>query len=1237
MNRFFLLCLALAFLCFAGLSSLFLFTVSAEDPSPESMEELLESTFGREMLEAFESLGEDDLEGMENLNFSGDNCFDYYKFGSVQVNVYTDKNVVFLGDEVIFSGELENENPYPVFNGYLYARISEQNPNYLTDGHNVIDEFIALGPLAINSESTLPVSFSWKVPDKLSFGEYTIEYFFSVNKKMNLAGLPFTNEIIAGSSDFLVSGNVEGRVSFLKDTTQVNGKKYDHIGNWPLINSGEKVTVSQDLRNSFSEEVKTTISYNLYYWDSLDPNDGLSSTSEEIALKPGETKTLFYEIPRVEKSVYYLQIVSESDNGVRSIVNVRITSDVSQPRINYFGLNNFPINSNDSVTLYSCFHNTSLGPAKLGRSLLVAKDRLGEELARVDYKGIILGEISSKFVEFVANSDLDYVLLEQELYDENGDLLESQEIIYDISLLGLESEREIDGDTGVVESFWDKYLLPIIIISGLILISVVIFTIYFVLAKPSFKFRKTKTSDVVVCLFLFLALFCSSVEASNAQSTINNFKKQQSRVESKPFETTFTRWAVMRARGWNVGDWTSYLVPIYYHLTPNRVSGGASYQYVITTTAIRSLLPIGAEVDFCYRSVGTYHLAGVTYDTPYLGQEIQLHGKQTMRMDAKKWVGSATNSGRFCPYILDWYGNLNATPPSSCVGGTVDCPTDFSYDWQHQGNIPWYTEYLKKFSNEAFTPLFPVAGDHRPGYTQVEDIPRPLHTLSSDNSVIDCSNPDELCKAVGPGTATLTPGISSSHVILSYACPIPFRNVDLQFSGFRPTWEFEVRDIDIEEPLCGSFHQNEYSSADTTWPEIGETSFCAQGEFRDDVLLQPQYPAIGSSTEWKCFGEDGSHVLCEAKRLEASSIPQCGTYHRRNYPAQVEGCAINVAAYGEAWGYRWPDVCWELHPSRGAGSFCEAPAYPVVSNAPNLLLQTNLPEFPYPVPPPGNKTRWYCSDGENVSSEECYATRGLAKPWIATRGGLVHVGGDLGLDMRSLLYSDVLSSPFGDDKTSISSELLTSLGSLHPGGDDRRELFYGFTDHLYTLGDYTKQISNSWYERLLSRAQLRDPHEVNWSILEVGAIPDCETRAHIYFVPENLEVDPEIYKNFGSDSDTNGCIFIVKGDVNIGEGIFKSNDGIDYDIVRGFFVVDGKVTIEKDSQEVEVFLYRDGLKIVGGLFATGGGTSIALERDLGMHNLDYPALVIFHDAKYLDLARKVFGSVGYIRDVGFKE
>jgi hypothetical protein len=265
----------------------------------------------------------------------------------------------------------------------------------------------------------------------------------------------------------------------------------------------------------------------------------------------------------------------------------------------------------------------------------------------------------------------------------------------------------------------------------------------------------------------------------------------------------------------------------------------------------------------------------------------------------------------------------------------------------------------------------------------------------------------------------------------------------------------------------------------------------------------------------------------------------------------------------------------------------------------------------------------------------------LGTPWIATRGGLVHSGLDIGIPVKKSLYLEIIPSllSLGDERTSLSTELVTSGGGISVEDDN-----------FYRILNYSKRLTRSWSPIFQARLESRNPERSSWSFVEQTGeeavqIPkaelesNCENSQHVYFVSGNLEVKPDEYE-LGSPMDVSGCIFIVSGGLTISEGEYKS-EGLDipaYDLVRGYFMVDGEIDIPFVDRDKGV---RDGLKVIGGLFATGGEKSVKLGRSLQLKdNLLYPTLIVFHDARYLDIGRNLLGDTfggGYVRDVGFIE
>jgi len=409
-------------------------------------------------------------EGTEVVNKTESaSCFDYYKFQSVQVSVGPDKQVLNAGEPAVFRGELINENNYPVVDGYVFVRIGEKNPEYITEGQFIVDEFFALEKVTLNANEKKPISFTWTPPKNLKAGDYRADYFFSVGKKFNLGGLPFTNEVIVGFADFKVNSAVTAGISFDKSATKVNSEKYNHIGAWPNLKEGEKAVISQMIKNNSAVKKTVAVKYDLFYWDSLDEADKIDSKKETINLEAKSEKEISYTIPSINRSVYYLRITALSSDGQKSIVNIRIASDLESPRINYPAINKFPLKAGEDFTLFSCYHNTSYINTE-GEVKVFLTDDKGKSVGELSYKGVIPSAMSAQKVDLKALKDLFAVNLKAEVYNKAGVLVDKYETRY--SCDGLNSDKcPVAGTSGWQENIW--LTLAALIIAILLLVLVI--------------------------------------------------------------------------------------------------------------------------------------------------------------------------------------------------------------------------------------------------------------------------------------------------------------------------------------------------------------------------------------------------------------------------------------------------------------------------------------------------------------------------------------------------------------------------------------------------------------------------------------------------------------------------------------------------------------------------------------------------------------------------------------------
>jgi len=360
-------------------------------------------------------------------------CFQYYHFQSVQVSVDTDKNTYNPGETIKFKGELINENDYPVFDGYVFVRLSRENENYAEEGNYIIDEFIPIKKIVLDGNETKPVNFQWKIPQNLAQGDYRADFFFSVGKKFNLGGLPFSNEVIIGFSSFSINSSKKAYISFDRSATKVNGEEYQHIGNWPVVDPGKEIVITQPILNTFNEDKEVKVTYDLYYWDSLNEKDKIKTTAETKTIPAKAAVDLKYVIPKMEESVYYLKIAAKSGEQA-SIVNIRIVSPQEKPRINYPALTKFPLKKGDKFTLFSCFHDTSNLVTK-GHIIVLLTDKAGNKVGKMDYHGDISSAMMADKTDLTAPKDYTYLKLTAQMYDKNNKLVDSYENIYDCKAL----------------------------------------------------------------------------------------------------------------------------------------------------------------------------------------------------------------------------------------------------------------------------------------------------------------------------------------------------------------------------------------------------------------------------------------------------------------------------------------------------------------------------------------------------------------------------------------------------------------------------------------------------------------------------------------------------------------------------------------------------------------------------------------------------------------------------------
>ena len=77
-------------------------------------------------------------------------------------------------------------------------RAQEKDAN----GPDVVDQFYAAEGLTVPANGELPISIQWNIPSYAVSGEYKVATFFTVSRKFNLLGLPFTDDVVGNTASF---------------------------------------------------------------------------------------------------------------------------------------------------------------------------------------------------------------------------------------------------------------------------------------------------------------------------------------------------------------------------------------------------------------------------------------------------------------------------------------------------------------------------------------------------------------------------------------------------------------------------------------------------------------------------------------------------------------------------------------------------------------------------------------------------------------------------------------------------------------------------------------------------------------------------------------------------------------------------------------------------------------------------------------------------------------------------
>lgn len=369
-------------------------------------------------------------------------CFDYYEFGSIAVNLSSDFDSYDGGNTAIITGSIKNNNPYPVVGLDIKARLVKDipEPQPFRSDIMVLDEFNIADNITLDTGASYDVSYSYLLPLNAPSGQYQIYFYAVEQKRFNLSGLSFTNDIVASRIHFDVNGTTPDHVYLDQTQIMVGDEPHDVMAFMTHHDKNIPIPVTIPLYNSSSEDKQMNITYNLYSWDAANQANKIDTRMEQVTVPSRKDIPLSYTIPNPNIPVYYLNIIAEPTNpkgdtsvfDEKSISNIRLVVDnTSQTRLNFVGVNQYPLKAGTEATLVTCFHNTNrLENPENSKIETVLYTTNHKELARLEFNGKTGPDITGMIQKFTPSKDISEFIVESTLYDEKGNIVDKVEKKY---------------------------------------------------------------------------------------------------------------------------------------------------------------------------------------------------------------------------------------------------------------------------------------------------------------------------------------------------------------------------------------------------------------------------------------------------------------------------------------------------------------------------------------------------------------------------------------------------------------------------------------------------------------------------------------------------------------------------------------------------------------------------------------------------------------------------------------
>ncbi|HNW33048.1 MAG TPA: hypothetical protein PKL44_02300 [Candidatus Dojkabacteria bacterium] len=259
--------------------------------------------------------------------------------------------------------------------------------------------------------------------------------------------------------------------------------------------------------------------------------------------------------------------------------------------------------------------------------------------------------------------------------------------------------------------------------------------------------------------------------------------------------------------------------------------------------------------------------------------------------------------------------------------------------------------------------------------------------------------------------------------------------------------------------------------------------------------------------------------------------------------------------------------------------------------------------------------------------------------WIATKGGIFYSEDVISFVPKDIepynLGTELITTTKNYPQVNSFSDLMNPVivRSIKDSNDTNSSSRFDFL-----LGRYNKMVEESAFTPIGNlTCPAGEKCIFSTSSIGIDGVVTIYSGKIMVISDGDINIYPDIV---ATNPATDGLIVFSGGTIRIVGANRKSNDvSLRTDRIEAMMIAKNGITITKESLNPSD--QQDRVEIQGSLIGFGAdntGTSVLVERNLGLQNINYPVLNVMYHPKYAKLSELFFGTdtTTYKQEVGFK-